>query len=269
MHLLQHSLFFLYHSLIKHHNYPIIVYHDDIDNDSQNKLIIQLGNLIKCKMQITFEKVDFVLPDFISTDNQKYNPPLSQFRMGYRHMCRWFSGEIYKHPSLQDYEWYMRLDSDSFLLSAFKNDIFEEMEEKNLTYAYMSELDKDEDFVVGGLFETTKQYAALNNLPLTQTWNREMYYTNFEIGKLQFFRSSEYQKYYNYIDQNGGIYYSRWGDAPIRWLALNMLLSQEAIHCIKDVCYQHGTWVKNVASMNRTLTNFVPEPYRTWALSAK
>lgn len=31
--------------------------------------------------------------------------------MGYRGMCRFFSGSIFTHPALSKFEWYMRLDT--------------------------------------------------------------------------------------------------------------------------------------------------------------
>ena len=37
------------------------------------------------------------------------------FSMGYRHMCRFFSGEIFKHPIMENYDNYLRLDTDSFI----------------------------------------------------------------------------------------------------------------------------------------------------------
>ena len=54
----------------------------------------------------------------------------------------------------------------------------------------------------------------------TLTWDRSYYYTNFEIGYLPFFRSEPYQSYFRHLDSEGGFYYYRWGDAPIRLLGV-------------------------------------------------
>jgi hypothetical protein len=32
--------------------------------------------------------------------------------VSYHHMCRWNSGFFYKHPSLENYDWYWRVEPD-------------------------------------------------------------------------------------------------------------------------------------------------------------
>ena len=32
--------------------------------------------------------------------------------ISYRHMCRWNSGFFYKHPRLNDFDWYWRVEPD-------------------------------------------------------------------------------------------------------------------------------------------------------------
>ena len=39
--------------------------------------------------------------------------------------------------------------------------------------------------------------------------------------------------YMRYIDQTGGIYYTRWGDAPIRSLAVALVVPEAALHHFK------------------------------------
>jgi hypothetical protein len=95
-------------------------------------------------------------------------------------------------------------------------------------------------------------------------WALDMFYTNFEIAKFSFFRSKNYMSYYNSLDQTGNIYYRRWGDAPIHWLGVHMFLPDTSIWCIKDITYQHGSWVRNISSFSSPLSAVtIPEPYRT------
>ena len=54
-----------------------------------------------------------------------------------------------------------------------------------------------------------------------------MYYTNWELGKVDWFLTSEYITFYNMIDENGGIYTKRWGDAPIKFLGVNLFMPQK------------------------------------------
>lgn len=50
-----------------------------------------------------------------------------------------------------------------------------------------------------------------------------MYYTNFEVVRLSQLRSETYQRFYQHLRRTGGIYFHRWGDAPIRHLGLHLL----------------------------------------------
>ena len=77
------------------------------------------------------------------------------------------------------------------------------------------------------------------------TWDCSMCYTNFEISKLNFWRSNEYMKYFNFIDQNGGIYYNRWGDNVIHLLGISMLVDENKVYCFKDIDYSHGYFRPN------------------------
>ncbi|CAM9455022.1 unnamed protein product, partial [Laminaria digitata] len=55
------------------------------------------------------------------------------------------------------------------------------------------------------------------------------FYTNFEVARIEMFRSSWYQDWFNSVDKTGAIFYSRWGDAPLRFLGLAMHLPSEKI----------------------------------------
>lgn len=49
-------------------------------------------------------------------------------------------------------------------------------------------------------------------------WNMCHFWSNFEIGDLEFFRGDEYRALFDYLDQEGGFYYERWGMRRyIRW----------------------------------------------------
>lgn len=273
--ILYHSLLLLHKNFNSKYKYPIVVLHDDISKTTISQLLLNLNKQLGYIPNIKFEILNFALPSHISTDPSLYNPPLTQFGMGYRHMCRLHSGELYKHESLLQYDWYWRLDSDSFILSEISYDPFDVMVQKGYEYSYLSEYEKDESFVVTGLWDTTKQFISKNNIkPISLTdklkngeWNLDMFYTNFEIAKFSFFRGEEYMSYYNELDKTGNLFYKRWGDAPIHWLGVHMFLPESKIWCIKDICYQHGSWVRNTEYANSESISITPEPYKSWVVS--
>lgn len=70
-------------------------------------------------------------------------------------------------------------------------------------------------------------------------YNWGHFWTNFEIARVDVFTSDAYKQYYDYLDRLGGFWRERWGDAPVRLLALAMLLRMEEIHYFRDIGYRH------------------------------
>ncbi len=108
------------------------------------------------------------------------------------------------------------------------------MASRELWYGYMAMLEET-PAVVPGLWDATQDYLRARNLtPARMThlltasgeWNYLYYYNNFEICSLAFGRSP--------------IYKYRWGDAPIRTLAVALLVPPEKIHRFTDVPYAHA-----------------------------
>lgn len=56
------------------------------------------------------------------------------------------------------------------------------------------------------------------------------FWSNFEIGDLDFWRSEKYQQYFEHLDQSGGFFYERWGDAPVHSIALGLFEDNSRIH---------------------------------------
>ena len=72
------------------------------------------------------------------------------------------------------------------------------------------------------------------------TWNMCHFWSNFEIADMDFFRSPLYRDFFRFLDEDGGFYYERWGDAPVHSLAAAMLLRPEQLHHFSDFGYRHA-----------------------------
>ena len=59
-----------------------------------------------------------------------------RFSVGYRHMIRLFAIELWDIVAVRGYEFVMRLDEDSLLLSPVQYNIFEYMRQRGLLYGY-------------------------------------------------------------------------------------------------------------------------------------
>ena len=70
-------------------------------------------------------------------------------------------------------------------------------------------------------------------------WNLCHFWSNFEIADMDWFRTQEYRDFFEYLDQDGGFYFERWGDAPIHSLAAAMFLKAEELHHFEDIGYVH------------------------------
>lgn len=74
-----------------------------------------------------------------------------------------------------------------------------------------------------------------------EKYNMCHFWSNFEIARLDFFRSKPYEDFFKMMDHSGGFWMERWGDAPIHSLAAGALLSPRDIHYFRDFGYRHTT----------------------------
>lgn len=72
-----------------------------------------------------------------------------------------------------------------------------------------------------------------------EDYNMCHFWSNFEIARLDFFRSKEYNDYFEALDRSQGFWNERWGDAPIHSLALGLFLEPKQLHYFRDIGYRH------------------------------
>ena len=243
---LKRSLKLLDRHFNRRFGYPVLVFHEDFTEE----LMARIRSWTRAPVE--FPQVSFQLPAHIDAAQV---PPrfLGCFGIGYRHMCRFFAGPIYRHPALQQYDWYWRLDTDSFVLQRIDYDVFAAMEDGGFDYGYLA-LQKEFPEVVAGLWDAALDYARSHGLPRERlaplcdaagSWNLDYYYNNFEICRLSFGRSAAYQDFFEHLYRTGGIYYRRWGDAPIRTLAVMLLVPPERRRHFADLGYAHAGYYSN------------------------
>ena len=57
------------------------------------------------------------------------------------------------------------------------------------------------------------------------------------------------------LDQDGGFFYERWGDAPVHSIAAGLLLKKEEIHFFDDIGYWHVPFTHCPTSEQKRLEN--------------
>ena len=168
----------------------------------------------------------------------------------YHQMCRWNSGMFYKHPALEQYQYYWRVEPNVHFFCDVEYDVFRYMRDNNKTYGFTINLFDDPKSIPSLWPETQKflaaypEYLHANNAKdwLTDSERRPDYtlnangystchfWSNFEIGDMTFWRSKVYEDYFNHLDRAGGFFYERWGDAPVHSIALALFEDKNRIH---------------------------------------
>ena len=141
------------------------------------------------------------------------------------------------------YMW--RLDDDSQLLAPIKYDVFRFMHSNHLDYGYVWR-HLDASVCVTGLWQAAQEFLRNTTIKpeFFHKWTEPyIFYNNFEVSRLSLWLSADYRRYIDYIDRKGGIYYHRWGDAPIKGIAVSIFIPRERTHFFTDIGYKHGSFV--------------------------
>ncbi|KAL3420737.1 glycolipid 2-alpha-mannosyltransferase [Phlyctema vagabunda] len=173
--------------------------------------------------------------------------------ISYHHMCRWNSGFFYKHPALQDYDYYWRVEPDVHYYCDIDYDVFRFMRDNRLKYGFnMNILDDARSFP--SLWPRTEAFrlahphlvhpeadlAWLLDGSNGNEYNNCQFFSNFEIGDLNSWRAAGHEAYFRWLDDAGGFYYERYGDAPFHTLSAALFLAKRELWFFRDVGYQHG-----------------------------
>ena len=146
---------------------------------------------------------------------------------------------------IKELEYMWRLDDDSKILSPVKYDIFRFMHNRHLDYGYVWR-HVDASKCVTGLWAATKEFLRRTKIKpqFFDRWRHAyIFYNNFEVSRLSVWLSADYRSYVDYIDRKGGIYYHRWGDAPIKSIAVSIFIPENRTHFFTDIGYKHSSFV--------------------------
>ncbi|KAF7549027.1 hypothetical protein G7046_g8469 [Stylonectria norvegica] len=171
--------------------------------------------------------------------------------VSYRHMCRFESGFFFRQPLMLNYEYYWRVEPSIELYCDVHYDPFRFMAENKKKYSFVLSLYEYID-TIPTLWDSTKKFiknhpehiSKSNSMGFLSddggdTYNKCHFWSNFEIGNLNWLRSQAYIDFFESLDQDGGFFYERWGDAPVHSIAAGLLLDKEEVHFFNDIAYYH------------------------------
>jgi len=225
----------------------------------------------------TISQEQWAVPD--NLDKARINESLNEigFTLGYRSMCRFFSGWFWRHPALQKYDWFWRLDTDIVFHCDVPYDPFQRMVSHGALYgftqigidavwaqpslpsnvslflsenAHLVPKDANLGFVwdsVAGIQKAMSGQAGIDE------WTKGCMYNNFEISHRSVWESELYTKLFSFLDGAGGFFYERWGDAPVHSFGIAISLRKEQALQFTDMGYQHKGWPFECAAVERCL----------------
>ncbi|KIY70889.1 glycosyltransferase family 15 protein [Cylindrobasidium torrendii FP15055 ss-10] len=197
-------------------------------------------------------------PDWIDEDKAKAsredmvaNNVIYGGSVPYRNMCRFNSGFFYRHPLLDKYRYYWRVEPDVKFFCDLDYDPFLIMQDQKKVYGFTVSLYEYER-TIPTLWDTVKEFMDENPTLVAKdnaidflsddggrTYNRCHFWSNFEIGDLDLWRGESYTKFFDFLDKKGGFYYERWGDAPVHSIGAALFARKDQIHFFNDIGYRH------------------------------
>lgn len=214
----------------------------------------------------------------------------------YRLMC-YFWVKRFFNKYTEGFDYVMRLDDDSIIEEPIKEDLFKVVQDKNLVYMSnivhidcgicnygMKELFEEilpdcKDKINNGMFisaklrsgdENNKHFELFKQVK-TIVDNKEctatefitemplMYYNNFFITSTAFWKQEKVQNIINKIDENGGIFYYRYGDAPLHTIIVTLLESEKISRAIFK--YSKRLQRESFVDSEGSIHSYMPKSY--------
>lgn len=236
----------------------IIFHEGDYDNEAQQDIITSIRGSCRDLISFqALDPKDFKVPACIDQQKLdrclaiKPHPTPYWRNERYRLMCRWWLMEFPKY--VKSYDYVMRLDDDSFIEEPIKYDLFEWAQKKDLNYAsnflhidcgiccygmksffdkhypdkkdLLKEMFVEQEVPMRAVqFHPFRTILSITQDPLPVMKEKEtlympvMYYNNFFITKTSFWEQAEVKDVLKKIEEDGSIFYFRWGDAPLQSL---------------------------------------------------
>ncbi|KAI9314146.1 nucleotide-diphospho-sugar transferase [Dichotomocladium elegans] len=172
----------------------------------------------------------------------------------YRFASRFMAGTIFSHPALQGLDYYWRFEIGTEYICPIDFDPFQYMYDNKKTYSFSMALYEYPD-TIPSLFDTVQEFAAIHPKLVkkrsdkkslwyfvmdedSEDYNRCHFWSNFQIADLNFFRSKEYQAYFDHLERSGGFFYERWGDPVVQTLGAVLFLEKKDVHFWENIGYR-------------------------------
>jgi len=215
------------------HDHPVVVFHEGLSPIARRRIVLASENRIWFVLLAKFNEVP---PEWLEASQAL----AQEFSVGYRAMIRWRSGPIFNEPVLDNFDFAMTLDTDSYFPADVLSDPFKLVEQTGIVAAF-PHLGRESASVVVNFMHYFLLYCRLTSLDPRRTrmlqslieknfkWYQQCLMLDMEILRLDFFRGGHYQDMFRYMDSTGGFWLHRWGNNPFRTFAVALLLEDAAV----------------------------------------
>lgn len=260
---LENSLYKLYNNYKYINKCDVKIF---VEHDFPISVINEIKHLYK---NLSFEFIELKCSNEFDIKNIQFEDERYEYKIGYRHMCQLFFSEIFVR--IQNYDWYMRLDTDSFIESYINYDLFDYLSDNNKVYGYTAELAEWPPVVIGiGEFfinlirKHNIKSTFFNKLIENDRYNLRQIYNNFEIIKISYFNNELVRLLTEEVNKSGNIYKKRWGDSPLRTFILSLTVDNSKIHKFNDFDYLHDAYIRKNGIEMCSYTGYQQDLFQKW-----
>lgn len=265
------SLDLLYSNYNTLHKHDVWIFHEgDFDLMTQRDIRQERGEIRFYRLTVNSE-VWREYPDFVRGQQHMH----TQYPLGYRKMCRWFSVTMWRVLDAMGYEYVMRMDDDSYILSPIPYDIFAFMSSNHFDYAYRTGAVEAAGNLYWDFVQTyarSKGWGVAEILPLMDSCQDKTslddfnfancgllrgFYNNFFVSRVQRWLEDDVQDLLGLFDNSGMMFLERWGDLTVHSTVVKLLFPPSSVHRFVGWGYAHaskpngivqaGVWDENPA----------------------
>lgn len=249
-----------------HHDWVILSTKNILSTSKPQLAAMANGENVKF---VDLGKHFFTIPSTVSATKIKRRKPKDipqyardQFTRFSKQLTRFLAGSFYNLDNIWlDYDYYWKVPVGSSLGCDVNYDVFEYMNQNGIQYGWLL-MQKTLPDVNTGLINHIEDY--LKTSPITSEENVDFvskyiqscsFVTEFELASLSFFKSAQYQSFFNFLDQFNGIFYQEWSENAIKTLAVSLFLPKKLVKFFSDLPVEYLTY---------GITNCPPNPTFYW-----
>ena len=164
----------------------------------------------------------------------------ARYDIGYCYMNRFRTLLMYRHQALDAFDYFVQLDTDTYIMEPLPYDPVAVMYEKRYVFGFLfrkiRKASPSDDCILGmnaSIYDFfVREHLILRFVPTPGV----QYVGNFNIGDLHFLRSESYFRFASFINnERTGIFAARWGDQAFLPYILAAYFDERSVHEFEDL----------------------------------